>query len=337
MKITTLDRTVADLLKEFVFIPRFQRPYSWEKDQVEQFWDDTIVENKSDYFIGSIVLYRQGNEFGIVDGQQRITTLLLMLCALRNAFEEKGLTSLATALHAIIERTDVDAKKRYVLRTETSFPFLQDRMLRYGDPELDIQPSPEESLLHDMFLFLAKKIEDAVNSWPQQKTKSAKTEGILKTIRDRLLGLKLITVELDNDDDAYVVFETLNTRGKDLEVSHLVKNHISRLMKASNKDLDALKLKWTKMLETFETTEAELDVDSYIHHYWLSRSKEYVTAKKLFTRFKKAIIAQNARTTLDALLNDATLYRQICEPSYGKWKKEDCNIQLRAYFGRNYR
>jgi uncharacterized protein DUF262 len=79
MKITTLDRTVADVLKEFMFVPRFQRPYSWEKEQVEQFWEDTVRENKSDYFIGSIVIFRQGNEFGIVDGQQRITTLVLTL------------------------------------------------------------------------------------------------------------------------------------------------------------------------------------------------------------------------------------------------------------------
>jgi hypothetical protein len=99
-------------------------------------------------------------------------------------------------------------------------------------------------------------------------------------------------------------------------------------MKASNKDLDALKLNWAKMLETFETTEAELDVDSYIHHFWLSSSTEYVTANKLFASFKKATIAQNARATLDSLVNDATLYRQIGEPRYGKWKKEDDSIQV---------
>ena len=52
MKITTSDRMVSDVLKEFLFIPRLQRPYSWEKEQVEQFWNDTIVENPTDYFIG---------------------------------------------------------------------------------------------------------------------------------------------------------------------------------------------------------------------------------------------------------------------------------------------
>jgi hypothetical protein len=77
MKITTSDRMASDVLKEFLFIPRFQRPYSWEKEQVEQFWNDTIVENPTDYFIGSIVLYKQGDELGIVDGQQRIVTILL--------------------------------------------------------------------------------------------------------------------------------------------------------------------------------------------------------------------------------------------------------------------
>lgn len=330
MKITTLDRAVSDILKEFLFIPRFQRPYSWEKEQVEQFWQDTILENSSDYFIGSIVLYKQGNEFGIVDGQQRITTILLLLAALRNALREQKLPDLAGALQVIIERTDVDAKKRYVLHTETSFPFLQDKILRDGPPQIPGEPTaPEEKLLNDMFQVIKEKIDDAITKWPTQAdAKGAKAESVLRTIRDRLLGLKLITVQLESDDDAYLVFETLNTRGKDLEVSDLVKNHLSRLMKADNKALDALKYKWAQILGTFSSTDAEVDVDSFIHHFWLSRSAEYVTAKKVFASFKKATVAGNASATLDDLVKDATVYRQLAEPTYGKWKKEDGNIRV---------
>jgi len=327
MKITTSDRMVSDVLKEFLFIPRFQRPYSWEKEQVEQFWNDTIVENPTDYFIGSIVLYKQGDELGIVDGQQRIVTILLILCALREAFDKNNVSLLAKGIQALVERTDVDAKNRYVLRTETSFPFLQDRILRQGPSELGTQPkSDEELLLNDTLTFLKERIDNAVASWPWPPKKGART-GILKTIRDRVLALKLITVDLDNEDDAYIIFETLNTRGKDLKVSHLVKNHLSRLMKAKNRALDPLKLKWEKLLETFETTQADLNVDSYLHHFWLSRGKEYVTAKKLYVSMKNSVTANNAQETLDNLLKDATLYRQIGEPSYGSWKKEDFRIR----------
>jgi hypothetical protein len=146
-----------------------------------------------------------------------------------------------------------------------------------------------------------------------------------------LLALKLIWVELDNEDDAYLVFETLNTRGKDLQVSHLVKNHLSRLMKVRNRALDPLRHNWSKILKTFETTQADLDVDSYLHHFWLSQSKEYVTAKKLFGSFKRAVTQVNAKATLDQMTKDAVLYRQIGEPTYGKWKREDKHIRASLY------
>jgi uncharacterized protein with ParB-like and HNH nuclease domain len=123
MKISTLDKTVNGLLlKDFFFVSRFQRPYSWEKEQVEQFWRDTIVENAAEYFIGSVVLYKQAGAFGLVDGQQRITTVVMLLAALRDAFDENDLSDLAEGLQAILESPDVDNRKRFVLRTETSFP-----------------------------------------------------------------------------------------------------------------------------------------------------------------------------------------------------------------------
>ena len=249
---------------------------------------------------------------------------------MRNAFKEHKLPELSSALHGIIERTDVDAKKRYVLRTETSFPFIQDRILRNGPPQLNQEPAgDEELLLNETFGALSAKIRDAVENWPSHsKTKGTKPEEVLRTIRDRLLQLNLITVQLDNDDDAYLVFETLNTRGKDLEVQDLVKNHLSRLLKADNKALDTLKYKWGQLLETFSTSGADIDLESYIHHYWLSRAPEYAPAKKVFAAFKKATVAGNANDTLDDLVNDSTLYRQIAEPSYGKWKKDDINLRV---------
>ena len=60
------------------------------------------------------------------------------------------------------------------------------------------------------------------------KKKAVRTE--LQKLRDRLLNLQVIIVELDNEDEAYIIFETLNTRGKDLAVQDLLKNHLTRLL-----------------------------------------------------------------------------------------------------------
>ena len=244
MKITSLDRTVEDLFKQLLFVPRFQRPYDWEKEHVEQFWSDTIVENDKDYFIGSVVLYRTHESFGIVDGQQRITTLLMILCALRNEFDRKGLTELAEAIQTRIERVDLDNKRVFVLHTETSNPFLQDTVLKRGESTLVHKIGSEEERLQQAFKVIQDKMRHASEAPVPTGVRGNRSEHHLKTIRNRIFGLKLITVELDNEDDAYLVFETLNKRGKDLQVSHLLKNHLSRLLRPKNKHVDDFKIDW---------------------------------------------------------------------------------------------
>lgn len=112
-----MDKEVGHFLKQSYYrIPRFQRPYSWERSNVEEFWNDAIVENESDYFIGNFVVYADKNAFGVVDGQQRLTTITLLLCALRNAFKAEGLINLAKGAHNLIERTDIANDKFYVCR-----------------------------------------------------------------------------------------------------------------------------------------------------------------------------------------------------------------------------
>ncbi len=79
MKIESTDLSVENLLKgSFFVIPRFQRPYSWEEDNIEDFWNDIAGTNVPDYFIGSMVVCKlKKNALGVVDGQQRLTTIMI--------------------------------------------------------------------------------------------------------------------------------------------------------------------------------------------------------------------------------------------------------------------
>jgi uncharacterized protein with ParB-like and HNH nuclease domain len=79
-------KSIRDILGSHFFkIPRFQRPYSWDRENVEDFWTDALESPEEDYFIGSMVVYKEAeNMFGVVDGQQRLTTITMLLCALRN-------------------------------------------------------------------------------------------------------------------------------------------------------------------------------------------------------------------------------------------------------------
>jgi len=100
VKIESRDQSVGALLNSgYYVIPRFQRPYSWDDENISEFWADTIVNATSEYFIGSMVMYTIGDRrFGVVDGQQRLTTIVILLSALRNALEKAGLKNQASGL-----------------------------------------------------------------------------------------------------------------------------------------------------------------------------------------------------------------------------------------------
>jgi len=105
-------------------------------------------------------------------------------------------------------------------------------------------------------------------------------------MRDNLLGLRIIWVELSNEDEAYVVFETLNSRGKDLEVADLLKNLLlNKLRGSGNTAADGPRESWMRMRLQFEESEVNIDVNRFILHWWLS-NRAYVAQKKLFRAIK---------------------------------------------------
>ena len=338
MKINCLDKTVGQFLKEsFYRIPRFQRSYSWDRTNVEEFWNDAVVENEAQYFIGNFVVYDDKTAMGVVDGQQRLTTITLLLCTLRNAFQKEGFPNLAKGLHGLIERTDISDQRFYVLQTETSYPYFQEHIQKFsGKAGVAPDVGPEEELLKQAFEYFQNNVNEVISgikllSSLSEPKKKDKVKEELSKIRDKILSLKLIFTALENDDDAYVIFETLNTRGKDLTLSDLVKSHLARLLKPTNDGVDLAKDKWNKIHQIFEASQADLSISTFIHHFWLSRY-EYITEKKLYKALRKRIKKDEAGPFLDDIVNESAIYRYIHEPSFRKWKKDEFEIRdaLRA-------
>ena len=334
MKIRSIDKEIKDILESGYYrIPRFQRSYSWDRENLEDFWNDVVVDADSDYFIGSMVVFKspQSDTFGVVDGQQRLTTITMMLAAVRNSLGENAFPDLARGIHRLIERPDINNKPQYILQTETSYPYLQEFIQKEGLPQTDPMIGEEEEILKASFEYLTANITKAVRSIEQNTTlkktnKQAEIKALLSKIRDKVLGLKVISIDLDDEDDAYLIFETLNTRGKDLTPSDLVKSHLTKLLKPTNKNVDVAKDKWNKMVELIEGSQADLSVTTYLHHYWLSRY-EYVTVKKLYKDLKRRVNKQNAKAFLDSIFRDAPIYRFIQETSYHKWQREEREIR----------
>ena len=333
MKIACVDKEMRAILETGYYrIPRFQRPYSWEKENIEDFWNDTIVNNTDDYFIGSMVVFKEkSGTFGIVDGQQRLTTITMILAALRNTFQQENLHDLARGIHRLIERADIDNRDLYVLQTETSYPYLQEYIQKFGPPDIQPEIHEEEEVLKKSFGLITTLVLQIIAPLkPRKELAEDERKEQIKTrlaeARDKILNLKLIFVEVDNEDDAYTIFETLNTRGKDLSASDLVKNYVMRLIRPKNANVDLAKDKWNIIKDTIEGSPAEVDINTFLLHSWLSRY-DYVAERDLYRDVKKGITEVNGREFLEELFLDSKIYRQMNEPSFRRWSNEEDSIR----------
>ena len=128
---------------------------------------------------------------------------------------------------------------------------------------------------------------------------------------------------LDNEDDAYLIFETLNTRGKDLALSDLMRNHFTKFLKPVG-GVDQSKLKWGKVLDTIASSTVNLDPDTFIVHSWQSRY-DFVTKAKTFQKVKAAVTQKNAKSHLDRFVTDSEQWRAIFDTEY-MWDKNEKDI-----------
>jgi uncharacterized protein with ParB-like and HNH nuclease domain len=316
----------------FYKVPRFQRAYSWDRANVEDFWDD-LVESHDAYFIGSMVIYTDGDASGLVDGQQRLTTITILLAALRNELRAVGGDQEATGLQTLIERVDLSAKKRFVLATETSYPYLQGQI--QSEPKKgassQVAAGQEELALAQAFSMMGERVHSVskgVETDTSISEKDRKREKIkrLNVVRDKLLKLTVVLVEVDDEDDATVIFQTLNSRGKDLEVADLVKSHLFALLKPQNPSFDEVRDLWNWILQSFDDSAADLTMNQLLLHSWLSRHG-YVGEKQLFKAIRSHARSNNASEYLDELTEDAELYRVAQEPSYKTWQKSQKQLR----------
>ncbi|NYH41355.1 hypothetical protein HNR22_001082 [Micromonospora jinlongensis] len=315
----------------FFRIPRFQRPYSWDRANVDEFWND-VIANNGEYFIGSMVVYGNGGTFGLVDGQQRVTTVTLFLSAIRNAFIDLSADKEAKGIQTMIERVDANGDTRFVLQAETSHPFLRARVQSMpGQAQASAPASPEERAIESAFELLSRKVGlslstiDADPAVPQGGKHQAKFDQLVD-LRDKVLGLTVVLVEVDNEDDATMIFQTLNSRGKDLEVADLVKSHLLSHIKATNADLDQSRDRWNSIRQSFAESSVDISMNRFLLHSWLSRH-EYTGEKELFKAIKSYVKSNNAQNFLDTLEHEAELYRQAQEPAVRDWKKPQVQVK----------
>lgn len=154
----------------------------------------------------------------------------------------------------------------------------------------------------------------------------------MDSVRDKILSLKLISITLDNLDDANTIFETLNTRGKDLTAADLAKNHFLSLLPMKNKNMDRPMDHWLEIQTEFEGAKRQIQLTTFLHHYWLSKHS-FTTVKDLFKAIRTSVNASNAKDIMAELRSDSILYRGITEPvSLDIWSRTTNDVRDSLYF-----
>ncbi len=331
------DQTIEQvLLSGYYQVPRFQRPYSWTADNIGDFWTDIAQSHGREYFIGAIIVFstdadegaRRATEYAIVDGQQRLTTITVLLSAIRDMFDEVGEKDLAKGVQGFIQRADRRHQPRFVLETEGGYPYLHAVIQSY--PAAETPPDTlrsDEKLLQQAHTYFATELRGLRSSVLNDTTvptedRPAAFVDRLEELRDRVLSLTVILVVVQDIDDAYIIFETLNTRGKDLSLADLVRNFLLRDLRETTGAADMPRTRFNRMLERLQEAGVEINPSDFLHHSWLSR-REFASRKNLFKEIKSKLRTTEQKAAyLRELEGDLDLYVKVRRPSSATWPRE---------------
>ena len=292
MKFAAFPRSIKTILEteRTYIIPRYQREYSWEKEQLEEFWNDIknqiTISNESyevkEYFIGSLVLIgddERGTEFYVVDGQQRLTTITIFLSALTQIGKELQDDAFLNSCYRYIEGKDADFKKFFKLINESPKPFFQNTIQNIdqdkgGDPNSD-----EEKSLFNAYKYFYNKL------LAEKKNYSDNYITFLKAIRDQIIGCSVIFITVDSEEAAQTIFETLNAKGKDLETLDLIKNKVFEILN-KNHPSDFAKDKWKNIKNTINSRTERVSLSVFFRHFWISKYA-FLNENKIYKSFQE--------------------------------------------------
>lgn len=305
---TTLNK-LLNTSRQFI-VPIFQRNYSWQKNQYEQLWFDILraskFKEKQNHFIGSIVYIDMGTPAGrpqqllLIDGQQRLTTISILLCAIKDYVQkfnlETKLINLAKIKNQFLYNSDEIDEDKYKLLLnvqdkETYIKLIDNTIFTVNKPATNIIKCYE---------FFYERIEDFIKEYGQ-----------IDEIYAGIFKLSLVSISLDKDsDNPQMIFESMNSTGKDLSQTDLLRNYL--LMDLTpEKQTRLYKTYWKPMEELFGEDIYKNDLnkfDYFIRDFLTLKSDTGYICKinNVYENFKRYYLDNNCEKF--AVLKDLFTY-----------------------------
>ena len=304
-------------------VPPYQRDYSWSPEEWEDLWDD-IAGLRSDtenrHYLGALVIEGTNDrEFMIIDGQQRLATLSLLSLAVIHHLtglaenhvdpEDNALRAKEIRSRLIGEKDPaslVESSRLYL--NETDNAFYQDYLIQCKPPLNPNNLPRSNQLLWQCFQYFSKRIQE----FDPSRNDGKEIASLLSETTARQLLFIVITV--DDQLNAYTVFETLNARGVELTTTDLLKNYLFSLVRVPS-DLEVIQRRWKALIETVGQTH----FPEFLRYHLLCQHRK-IRSQQLFK-----LVRQRTNTPEDvfALLDDlekrSELFAAILDPSHGYW------------------
>lgn len=315
---TTLLNFIKDNQKNQLVIPIYQRVYSWEKEQCKQLWDDIIKiggDDKMDgHFIGSILYVLDGithsdNVLLIIDGQQRLTTITLLLTALRDHLIDEVKRKEIEDHYLINSDKDGDKKFRLILSDSD-----KDTLLSLIDKD---RRKPSELSLKIVENF--KLFEEWVSNTDE-----------LETIFKGLKKLMIVEIALEKGkDDPQLIFESMNSKGIELAQTDLIRNYI--VMETEIEKQEGFYNKyWRAMEENFKQDKTLFD--RFVRHYLTIKTREIPNINKVYVALKD--YRQKEEIGIEDLLKDLQKYHgYFCRIVFKKEADKEADKDLNKALG----
>ncbi len=299
-------------------VPAFQRDYSWDKEEWEDLWLDLIgLDEEGDHYMGYVVLQetKESKKFLIIDGQQRISTISILIIAAVNLLKDRGDTERSELLrHTYLsykEPTSLIYKTKLKLNRNNDYVY-SSQLLQLQIPQYIASPKPSEKRLIGAFKYFYTELNKHFKSVNNNTEEIAAF--ISKKVDEKLFFTSII---VGDDIDAYKVFETLNARGVKLSTADLLKNYLfSKVFSRSEGEVEILEKKWYRINDLLGKT----DITNYIRHFW--NSKNYPTERKatLFKTIKKKVDTYELSIEMINSLDDSVLiYSALNNPDSEVW------------------
>lgn len=328
MRLFAYPRSFKDILtlQRKYIIPRYQREYSWELEQLEEFWNDIkgqiLFEDSvyitQDYFIGSLVLVgddEKGTDFLVVDGQQRLTTITILLSALTQIGKELEEKAFYKSCYSYIEGKDSEYNDFFKLVNETPKPFFQRAIQHIDKEEIPTNSEEEKALLYAYNFFYTH-----VN---RERTQHENPILFLKALRDQIVKCSTIFITVDNEEDAQNIFETLNAKGKDLETLDLVKNKIFGVLNKEHPS-DFAKDNWNNIKTNLRSRSESVSLSTFFRHFWIAHYS-FATENKIYKLFQEKIpqTENDYKTFVNNLEIFSNHYIKAISPLHIDWKTQE--------------